>query len=177
MFKKRRERKEGKKTANQASQSITDLHLYNNNNQVCHLNLDIFYVFPSFGLVAEAVTQFKWRRSIWPLLVFERSLLWNLAGWFSVRTFKRSGRVNFWRIFVLLTEKEELAQRSTRGRYRFFIFVSFLLFFTSGIYWVVLILKNVILIVKLSKLSLYLSSSASVHAYISYFFVKRKFYF
>ena len=51
--------KRKKKTANQASQSITDLHLYNNNNQVCHLNLDIFYVFPSFGLVAEAVTQFK----------------------------------------------------------------------------------------------------------------------
>ena len=54
-----RKKKRKKKTANQASQSITDLHLYNNNNQVCHLNLDIFYVFPSFGLVAEAVTQFK----------------------------------------------------------------------------------------------------------------------
>jgi hypothetical protein len=51
-----------RKTANQASQSITDLHLYNNNNQVCHLNLDIFYVFffkRFLPCCREAVTQFK----------------------------------------------------------------------------------------------------------------------
>ena len=177
MFKKRRERKKEKKNS-QSSKSI-DNWFTSLQQQQSGLSPQPrhFLRFSKFWSCCWSCDAFKWRRSIWPLLVFERSLLWNLAGWFSVRTFKRSGRVNFWRTFVLLTEKKELAQRSTRGRYRFFIFVSFLLFFTSGIYWVVLILKNVILIVKLLKLSLYLSSSASVHAYISYFFVKRKFYF